>query len=275
MNKITLLGTGCPSPSHIRYGPSILLEYDGLKFLFDSGSGVTQRLSQLDVKPSELDSVFITHMHSDHIVDLYQVYISGWHTGRERPFIVYGPRGISEHFEGIISAYNKELSNRVKWEKRPNEKGLEYKIIEIGDDLNVSKDNVQIKAIEVDHHPVQPAYGYKIILENEKRIIISGDTRYSDNLIYEAEGADVLVHEVFIELKFNAKRMSEQTVNNIKDYHTSPEDVGKVASKAGVKKLVLTHFVPPVFDEEQLKRRIAEYFSGEIIVGSDLMSLKL
>ena len=152
---------------------------------------------------------------------------------------------------------------------------MEYKIIEIGDDLNVSKDNVQIKAIEVDHHPVQPAYGYKIILENEKRIIISGDTRYSDNLIYEAEGADVLVHEVFIELKFNATRMSEQTVNNIKDYHTSPEDVGKVASKAGVKKLVLTHFVPPVFDEEQLKRRIAEYFSGEIIVGSDLMSLKL
>ena len=275
MNRITLLGTGCPSPSHIRFGPSVLVESNNSKFLFDSGSGVTQRLSQIGIKPAELDSVFITHMHSDHIVDLYQVYISGWHTGREGPFIVYGPRGISEHFEGVIKAYNKELSNRIEWEKRPNEKGLEYKIVEIDETLDVSKQNIQIKAIEVDHHPVEPAYGYKIILENEKRIVISGDTRYSDNLIKAAKGADVLVHEVFIELNFNDSRMSDQTVKNIKDYHTSPEDVGKVASKAGVNKLLLTHFVPPVFEEEELKERISEYFTGEIIVGSDLTSLEL
>jgi len=275
MNRITLLGTGCPSPSHIRFGPSVLVESNNSKFLFDSGSGVTQRLSQIDIKPAELDSVFITHMHSDHIVDLYQVYISGWHTGREETFKVYGPSGITEYFEGVLNAYNKELSNRIEWEKRPNERGLEYKVVEIEDNSEVLQDNVQIKAIEVDHHPVNPAYGYKIIMDNEKSIVISGDTRYSENLISAAEGVDILVHEVFIELKLNTTRMSEQTVRNIKDYHTSPEDVGRVANKAGVKKLVLTHFVPPVFDEEKLKGRISEYFSGEIIVGKDLMSLEL
>ena len=275
MNKITLLGTGCPSPSHIRYGPSTLLEYDGLKFLFDLGSGVTQRLSQLDIKPSELDSVFITHIHSDHIVDLYQVYISGWHTGREEPFIIYGPKGISDHFETVLKAYEKELSNRIKWEKRPNEKGLEYEVIEIEENLNVSKENISISSIEVDHYPVDPAYGYKITLNNSKTIVISGDTRYSDNLIHAAKGADILIHEVFIKLAFNEKRMSEQTVKNIEDYHTSPEDVGKIAKEAEVKKLVLTHFVPPVFDEEDLRKRISEHFPGEIVIGSDLLSLEL
>ena len=275
MNRITLLGTGCPSPSHIRFGPSVLVESNNHKFLFDSGSGVTQRLSQIGIKPAELDSVFITHMHSDHIVDLYQVYISGWHTGRDSSFTVYGPKGVSDYFNGVIKAYEKELSNRVEWEKRPNEKGLEYEVIEIKENLNLSKENIDIVSINVDHHPVEPAYGYKITLDNKKKVVISGDTRYSDNLIEAAQGADILIHEVFIELAFNATRMSNQTVKNIQDYHTLPEDVGKVAKEADVKTLVLTHFVPPVFNEKELKKRISQYFSGEIIVGHDLMSLEL
>ena len=85
----------------------------------------------------------------------------------------------------------------------------------------------------------------------------------------------IFFFEYFIELAFNATRMSNQTVKNIQDYHTLPEDVGKVAKQAGVKTLVLTHFVPPVFNEKELKKRISQYFSGEIIVGHDLMSLEL
>ena len=84
-----------------------------------------------------------------------------------------------------------------------------------------------------------------------------------------------MIHEVFIELAFNEKRMSDQTVKNIEDYHTSPEEVGKIAKEAEVKKLVLTHFVPPVFDEEDLRKRISEHFPGEIIIWSDLLSLEL
>ena len=74
MNRIVLLGTGCPSPSHLRYGPSSLIEYKDEKILIDAGSGVTQRLSQVGVKPSEIDAIFITHLHSDHIVDLSTLY---------------------------------------------------------------------------------------------------------------------------------------------------------------------------------------------------------
>ena len=78
MNRIVLLGTGCPAPSHIRFGPSTLLQINKKNYLFDVGSGVTQRLNKLGLKSSDIDEVFITHMHSDHIVDLYQLYISGW-----------------------------------------------------------------------------------------------------------------------------------------------------------------------------------------------------
>ena len=77
------MGTGCPAPSHIRFGPSTLVQINKKNYLFDVGSGVTQRLNKLGLKSSDIDEVFITHMHSDHIVDLYQLYISGWHQGRK------------------------------------------------------------------------------------------------------------------------------------------------------------------------------------------------
>ena len=93
MNKLILLGTGCPSPSHLRYGPSSLISYDGINYLIDAGSGVTQRLSEVGIKPGEIDYFFITHLHSDHIVDLYQLIISSWHSYRIKPWKIYGPRG--------------------------------------------------------------------------------------------------------------------------------------------------------------------------------------
>ena len=112
MNRIVLLGTGCPSPSHIRYGPSTLISTEKHKILIDAGSGVTQRLSEFGLAPSEIDVILITHLHSDHIVDLYQLYISGWHTGRTRPFKIVGPKGIKKFFDKTVEAYADELNLR-------------------------------------------------------------------------------------------------------------------------------------------------------------------
>ena len=133
MNKLTLLGTGCPSPSHLRYGPSSLVSYEGTNYLIDAGSGVTQRLSEAGIKPGEIDYFFITHLHSDHIVDLYQLFISGWHTGRETKFKVFGPKGLKSHFDKIFEAYKEELDLRKEWEKRPNVEGLALSLIHISE----------------------------------------------------------------------------------------------------------------------------------------------
>ena len=274
MNKLTLLGTGCPSPSHLRYGPSSLVSYAGTNYLIDAGSGVTQRLSEVGIKPGEIDYFFITHLHSDHIVDLYQLFISGWHTGRETKFKVFGPKGLKRHFDKIFEAYKEELDLRKEWEKRPNVEGLAYEITEINNELKIELDNATIESVKVDHHPVDPAFGYKFIL-GPKNIIFSGDTRYCKVLEKSSKDADILVHEVFVGLDYDPVRMSSDTIENISDYHTSPEEIGVLASNASVKKLILNHFVPPVFDEDVLVERIAKHFDGEIVVGKDLMQFDI
>jgi len=269
MNKIVLLGTGCPSPSHIRYGPSTLISTEKHKILIDAGSGVTQRLSEFGLAPSEIDIILITHLHSDHIVDLYQLYISGWHTGRTRPFKIVGPKGIKKFFDKTVEAYADELNLRVDWEKRPNHEGLDIDITEIDKEFIHEEMGIKITSIEVQHQPVEPAYGYQVFVD-DKKITYSGDTRYSKNLEKASKNAEYLIHEVFVSLAFNEKRMTEDTLKNVKDYHSTPKDVGTLAKAANVKKLILNHFVPPVFDEEILKAEISKYYKGEIIVGKDL-----
>ena len=269
MNRIVLLGTGCPSPSHIRYGPSTLICTERINVLIDAGSGVTQRLSKFGLAPSEIDMILITHLHSDHIVDLYQLYISGWHTGRTKPFKIVGPKGIKKFFDKTVEAYADELNLRVAWEKRPNNEGLVIDITEIDKEFIYDEMDIKITSIEVLHQPVEPAYGYQFFVD-DKKITYSGDTRYSINLEEASKDADYLIHEVFVSLNFDDKRMTQDTLVNVQEYHSTPEDVGTLAQAANVKKLILNHFVPPVFDEESLKAEISQYYDGEIIVGNDL-----
>ena len=274
MNKIILLGTGCPSPSHIRFGPSTLISYHGVNLLIDAGSGVTQRLSEVGIQPSEINHILITHLHSDHIVDLYQLYISGWHTGRTETFKIHGPKGLKAFFETTLEAYNPELFLRRDWENRPNNSGLNYSVNEIDSTSVLTIENISVNKIDVDHYPVEPAFGYEIKLDTTK-VIYSGDTRYCKNLERAAHNADYLIHEVLVDLPFNKTRMTEETVTNVTDYHTSPKEVGVLAENAKVKKLILNHFVPPVFNEEKLDREIKEHYSGEIVIGKDLLEINL
>lgn len=278
MSIIKLLGTGCPSPSYIRFGPSTLVQIQSKNYLFDAGSGVTQRLNESGIKSSDIDVLFITHMHSDHIVDIYQLYISGWHQGRKKPFKIIGPLGVKDFFGSLLKAFHKELEGRTNWEARPNESGLLYEVYEVGKNYTYEDNIAQITAFEVDHKPVDPAYGYKIEFyedDKNKKIVISGDTRKSKNLIEESYKANALVHEVFIGLEFDEMRMTKETLLNIGDYHTSPKEVGEVAKEALVEKLILTHFVPPIFDEEKLKAEVGGIYKGEIIIGEDLLVVEV
>ena len=129
--QLVLLGTGCPVVSLERYGPAQLVEHEGAAVLVDCGSGVTQRLLAAGRPGRDLDAVLLTHLHSDHLVDLYQLIVSAWHQGRERPQRVFGPPGTRGYVEGLMALWKPELDLRIAHEKRPSTAALEVEVTEI------------------------------------------------------------------------------------------------------------------------------------------------
>jgi len=273
--KVTLLGTGCPSVSTERYGPATLVEAgDGARLLFDCGSGVTQRLAAAQCPGRDLDAVVLTHLHSDHLVDFYQIVVSSWHQGRDRPQRIFGPPGTRTFVEGTMALWEKELVQRINHERRPSTTALQVEVHEIaaGDVLKFGAARVSV--IEVDHQPVRHAFGF-IIETDAAKVAISGDTRYCPALIEAAQGADLLVHEVFIhrDMPIVDGLRTAETRDNVASYHTVSDVVGKVAGEAGVGILALTHLVPPSADRDALLAEVRRDFTGPVLVGEDLMCI--
>jgi ribonuclease Z len=272
--KITLLGTGCPAVHAERYGPAQVVCHEGSAVLVDCGSGVTQRLLAAGLSGRELDAVLLTHLHSDHIVDLFQLVISSWHQGRDRPQRVYGPPGTRRYVEGLLELWRPELEQRIAHERRPSTAALEVEVVEFRAGELLALGGLKVAAVEVDHRPVEHAYGFVFEAEGT-RLVLSGDTRPCPALTRAARGADLLVHEVFVhrELPVVAGLRSAETVAKVAAYHTLSDQVGKVAAEAGVGALVLTHFVPPGCDRAALLAEVAADFAGPVVIGEDLMTL--
>ena len=128
--KLTLLGTGCPQVDLNRYGPANLVRAGGQYFLVDCGSGVTQRLLAAGVSGAQVDAVLLTHLHSDHVVDLFQLVISSWHQARDRPQRVLGPPGTKRIVEAMLAMWKPEYEQRIAHEKRPSTRALEVEVTE-------------------------------------------------------------------------------------------------------------------------------------------------
>jgi Metal-dependent hydrolases of the beta-lactamase superfamily III len=116
--ELTLLGTGCPKVDYKRFGPANLISTKKTKILVDCGSGITQRLDQLKLSSSKIDALFLTHLHSDHIIDFYQLIISSWHSYRTKPWKIYGPKGTKNFIKKIMNSLEQERSQRIKYEIR-------------------------------------------------------------------------------------------------------------------------------------------------------------
>lgn len=268
---VTLLGTGCPQVHPHRFGPASLVQAEGQSFLVDCGSGVTQRMAAAGLSGARLDALLLTHLHSDHLVDLYQLVISSWHQGRDRPQRIFGPAGTRDFALAVMEAWRKERELRIAWECRPSTAGLELEITELEDGLIFEADGLRISAFEVDHGPVKPAFGF-LFETREARVAFSGDTTVCDRLVSAARGVDLLVHECFIHRHMAERRMpSAQGLANVAAYHTLSSEVGKVATRAGAGMLLLNHFVPVEFDRDALLREVATDFAGPVVIGEDLL----
>jgi ribonuclease Z len=281
--KVTLLGTGSPIPSESRFGPATLVEAGTEKLLIDCGRGASIRLWQRQVSLSALTAVFLTHLHSDHVNGLPDLWLTGWlpppFGHRTKPFSIWGPAGTREMMSHLEKAFQADIRIRMADEKLPA-RGIGVVAKDIVQGVVYENNGVKVTAFDVNHgDEIKPAYGYRIDYKGHA-IVLSGDTRVSENLIRFAQGADVLIHEVAL-AKPEVLQRSE-AARRIAGHHTSPEEAGAVFTRVKPRLAVYSHIVlfttepeigePGVADVVTLTRRT---YQGPLEIGEDLTSIDI
>lgn len=271
--RVTLLGTGSPEPSPNRFGPSTLVEAGGEKLLFDVGRGATVRLAQAKV-PLKNITVFLTHLHSDHINGLGDLWSSGYMgpVFREKPLKIFGPTGIVQLTDGLKLAFQPDVdirSTEMAARKLPfHVSGANFDPSEVkGDGVVFDRGGVTVTAIRV-KHAENKAFGYRVDYDG-KSVVISGDTAFSENLMEKSKGADLIIHEV---MGVSDKLMKNPLIKGVLEVHTTPEQAGTIFSKVQPKLAVYTHILLFGVSEKDLVTETRKTYSGPLKVGQDLMT---
>ncbi len=270
--KIVLLGTGSgPGVRVDRYGPSLLVEAGDEKLLFDCGRGALLRLTQAGVSLQDVTKLFVTHLHSDHILDIPDLLLAPWggRSTRTKPLEVWGPQGTVGMMDHLQQAFAYDIRIRQADQKLPAA-GIRVVSHDIGEGVVYERNDVKVTAFLVDHGMVQPAFGYRVDYAG-RSVAISGDTRPSENLIRFSKGVDVLVHEVLDPDESSQKptRYTKDQLVSIIDHHTAPEEAGEVFSKVKPRLAVFSH----TRGNPGILPKARSTYTGRMEVGEDLMMI--
>lgn len=287
--EVVLLGTGAPLPNPDRCGAGNVIMAGATRILVDCGWGSARRLFAGGILPSTIDTACFTHMHSDHITDMADFIIMRWTGGATRPLTVYGPEGTRDTMAGFMAALARDIGYRKAHHGALlSDDGIRMAVHEVPATADATPvataSDIAIEAFEVDHFPVVPALGFRF-RRGATSVVISGDTKRTDNLVRAAAGADLLVCEAMnlgmmrgaadrVESLGNATTAG--LLRDATEYHSPTEDVAAMARDAGVKRLVLSHLipaVPPSADDAKaaFMAGMSAIYSGPIEMGYDLM----
>lgn len=272
--KVTLLGTGCPAPVMNRFGPSILIEAGDQKLIFDAGRGAIQRLAQVKVGFKDIQGVFLTHLHSDHVVGFPDLWLTGWLNGqRDKPLLLFGPRGTERMMKHLEQAFEFDIRIRL-YDDRSSPEGFIVTAKDVTEGIVYEVNGVKVTVFDVDHRPTNPAFGYRVDYGG-RSVVLSGDTRPSENLVKHAAGADVVVHEVVSRESLKQRQRGDEWIKMIISHHTTPEQAGEIFAKIKPKLAVYSHIVLPSATEQELIPPTRKMYPGQVILGEDLMIIDI
>ncbi len=235
MANVILIGTGTPNPDPLRSGPCVAIEHNSKLYLVDFGVGLIRQINKLDIDISQIDTAFLTHLHSDHTLGLSDLILTPWILGRKEPLKLYGPKGLGDMSQHTLKAYELDINERINGLEKANTTGYQVKVTHIDEGL-IYDDDIKVEAIRVPHGNFE-SYAFKFTTDNV--IVVSGDTAPSDKLTEFAMNCDILVHEVYY--TEGLKTRSSQWQQYHAAVHTSAVALGKIANLVQPKKLVLYH----------------------------------
>jgi ribonuclease Z len=273
--KVTLLGTAAgPLIRLNRYQTTTVVEANGEKLLFDCGRGVLFRMVQAGIAPESVTNLFITHLHSDHVVDIPDLLLTPWasRTPRKTPLEVWGPAGTVEMMDNLQKAFAFDIHIRRDVDEQFSGEGIKVTSHDVQQGIVYDKNGVKVTAFLVDHGPVKPAYGYRVDYAGHS-VALSGDTRQSENLVRFSKGVDVMIHETLDPETFRKMQSTFTTAQreSIIAHHTTPEQAGEVFTKVGPKLAVFSH----TDGSPELLTKARKTYAGRLEMGDDLMVIEI
>ena len=271
--RVTLLGTGSGPRAFVdKAGISTLVEAGGERLLFDAGRGSMQRLAQAGFPMNAVTKLFLTHLHSDHVIGVPDLMLSPWAAAPERkvPLEVWGPDGTRDMMRHLEEAFAFDIHMRRDVDESFSPDGIRIVAHDIQAGKVYEKNGVTVTAFLVSHGLVKPSYGYRVDYAG-RSVALSGDTSPNDNLVAVCKGVDVLIHEAIDPDVLRRLIPDKSRMDAIVARHTTPEQAASIFSKVSPRLAVFSHSPGTTAIVEQTRRS----YAGRVEMGDDLMVIDI
>ena len=281
---VILLGTAAgPTAQPQRLGISTLVRAGSQTLLFDCGRALTTGLARLAINPASVTKVFITHLHSDHVVSLPELYLFPWAArGRQVPLQVWGPQGTRSMVDHLQQAFAFDIHMRRDVDEKFPGEGIRAVATDIREGVVYQAEGVTVTAFLVDHGLVAPAFGYRVAYRG-RSVVLSGDTKPSDNLVKFAQGVDVLIHELGRSKQdpvlagpaddvVPGLGQTRGQLTTIAAHHTDGVEAGQVFARVKPRLAVFSHYNA---DPTATLPLVRQHYAGAVEFGDDLMTIAI